>query len=69
MLKCSCGWKGTNLRPNHARNTADCPGCGMPFEGIPPQDAISTSRAEEEHLVQESTAATMFFTAISARGA
>ena len=41
MLKCGCGYMGVNLIPNSKRGTADCPGCGIPFKGIPAERALS----------------------------
>lgn len=34
MLKCDCGWQGTELIPNEKTNTAHCPDCNAPFAGI-----------------------------------
>ena len=53
MLKCSCGWVGVNLRPDHEHNTALCPSCGAVFKGITADRAVCVSDEEEKALLDE----------------
>lgn len=53
MLVCSCGWKGVNLVPNHQDNTARCPQCSVPFNGIPAESAIVVSPEENDDITKQ----------------
>lgn len=53
MLKCCCGWLGVNLIPNEEDDTARCPECSIPFEGITADEAIVISPEEETQIKQE----------------
>jgi len=66
MVQCSCGWTGINLRPNYRRNTADCPRCHRPFEGILARDAIVTSQANDEQVGNRFETTKLFFSTASA---